>query len=156
MNINKQRTVEANRRYYKNNPWAGRLRQMRYRCNNKNDARYRNYGGRGIKCFLTMENMKCLWVRDKAYLMENPSIDRIDNNGHYIFDNCRFIELADNISKAHFGKSKPKKLTKKKATAIKKLYATGRYSHRKLAKKFGVCFTLIRHIVIGKIWRIAI
>ena len=29
--------------------------------------------------------------------MKCPSIDRIDSNGHYIFSNCRFIELKENL-----------------------------------------------------------
>jgi hypothetical protein len=31
--------------------------------------------------------------------MKEPSIDRIDNDGNYTFDNCRFIELALNKRK---------------------------------------------------------
>lgn len=83
----------------KNKPWLQHLWSANTRCNNKNNKQYKNYGGRGIKCFLNREDIKKLWFRDKAYLMKKPSIDRIDNNWHYTFDNCRFIELTDNIKK---------------------------------------------------------
>ena len=39
--------------------------------------------------------IKKLWFRDKAWLLKRPSIDR-KNGGHYIFQNCRFIELSQN------------------------------------------------------------
>lgn len=58
---------------------------------------YYRYGGRGIECRITEEELKELWFQDKAYEMDQPSIDRIDNDGHYEYSNCRFIELEENI-----------------------------------------------------------
>lgn len=40
---------------------------------------------------MTIEDFEYLWNRDKAWLLEKPSIDREDNDG-----NCRFIELSKN------------------------------------------------------------
>jgi hypothetical protein len=40
--------------------------------------------------------IKELWFRDKAMLMINPTIDRIDRNGNYTKENCRFIEAKEN------------------------------------------------------------
>ena len=31
--------------------------------------------------------------------MKNPSIDRIDNTKNYTLDNCRFMELEDNLAR---------------------------------------------------------
>jgi len=56
------------------------------------------YAGRGIRNFLTFDNLEFLWQRDKAGEMQRPSIDRRDNDGHYSVENCRFIELFENIS----------------------------------------------------------
>ena len=72
-----------------------------YYFTNKNRKDYKEYGGRGIKCLITEEELKELWFRDKAYLMTKPSIDREDNNGHYEFLNCSFIELSKNIAKGN-------------------------------------------------------
>ncbi len=48
--------------------------------------------------------MGVLYYRDGADKMKKPSIDRIDNNGDYTYENCRFIEMAENSRKAHKGK----------------------------------------------------
>lgn len=86
-------------KYQKSHPWNVCLQRARGRCNNKGNNRYYTYGARGIKCYLTTEEIKELWFRDKAYEMKKPSIDRIDNNGDYEIRNCRFMELSDNIKK---------------------------------------------------------
>lgn len=74
-------------------------KQILDRCNNSNNSRYNRYGGRGIKCFITEEELKYLWFRDKASEMKQPSIDRINNDGNYCLENCRFIEMAENSAK---------------------------------------------------------
>lgn len=83
----------------KNKPWLLHLKSIRDRCNNKNSKDYKNYGGRGIQCQLSVDDIKFLWFKDSAYLLNQPSIDRINNNGDYSLDNCSFIELIDNIKK---------------------------------------------------------
>ena len=81
--------TERNQKYYKKHPWAKTQRNILSRL--KNNPRYKN-----ILNFLKVKDLKLLWFRDKAYLMERPSIDRINPDGHYVLDNCRFIELREN------------------------------------------------------------
>ena len=69
------------------------------RCTNSKCCNYKYYGGRGIKNYLTKDNIKELWFRDKAYNMIKPSIDRKDNDGNYEISNCQFIELSENVRK---------------------------------------------------------
>jgi len=85
--------------YYKKFPWKWTLYHIKERCNNKNCKAYKNYGGRGIKCLITAEEIKILWFRDKASKMKIPSIDRIDNDGNYYIENCRFIEKGENSAR---------------------------------------------------------
>ena len=85
--------------YRKKYPWVKPYRAALERCTNKNCHKYRRYGRRGIKFMLTMEEIKTLWFRDKAYTLEVPSIDRINNEGHYEYSNCRFIERHENSRK---------------------------------------------------------
>lgn len=86
--------------YLKQNPWLTHGYDAKKRCVNKKNSHYMYYGGRGIKYLLTSEQVKFLWFRDKAYEMKRPSIDRIDNDGNYELNNCRFIEFLENIGKA--------------------------------------------------------
>lgn len=75
------------------------LKSARYRCNNRN---YKTYFDKKIECFLTLEDIYYLWDRDNADAMEQPSLDRIDNNKNYTIDNCRFIEHIENSIKDNF------------------------------------------------------
>ena len=89
---------------YKKFPWLKTYHQIECRCKQKRNASYPYYGAKGIKNFLTREDLKKLWFRDKAYLMSRPSIDREKSNLDYTFDNCRYMELSKNCSIAHKGK----------------------------------------------------
>lgn len=81
-------------------PWIICYCKIQQRCHNPKDTSYKNYGKKGIKnLFTSSEEIKFLWFRDKAYLMQRPSIDRINNDGNYELSNCRFIELKENIGK---------------------------------------------------------
>jgi len=68
--------------------WAS----MKDRCKNKNNSGYKNYGGRGISVCDAWGNHFVLfydWAISNGY-KEGLSIDRIDNDGNYHPDNCRF------------------------------------------------------------------
>jgi len=86
--------------WYKKNPWYSSYRNARNRCLNKNSKDYKNYGGRGIKFFLSIEEIKYIWFRDNARFLKMATIDRIDNNGDYELNNCRFIEKSENSRKS--------------------------------------------------------
>ena len=76
------------------------LIDIRQRCGNPNNPAYRWYGERGIKCQITRMEIRYLWNRDRAFLLQHPSIDRIDSTGNYEIGNCRFIELSENGTRA--------------------------------------------------------
>jgi len=72
------------------------LSNISTRCNDMNNV---DYGGKGIRNFISYAELSFLWDRDNASSMKRPSIDRIDNNKNYELSNCRFIELSLNVTK---------------------------------------------------------
>lgn len=88
----------------KNNPFKARisivLTGIKARCRRKNHIAYKHYGKKGIKCYLTFNDLVYLWERDNAGKLDSPSVDRIDNSGPYSRDNCRYIERAENSRKS--------------------------------------------------------
>ena len=69
------------------------------RCYNKNSSRYRWYGGRGITMcqdWYTFVPFK-EWAESSNY-SDTLTIDRINNNGNYEPDNCRWITNAENTN----------------------------------------------------------
>lgn len=81
-------------------PWRIIYNALCNRCNNPSHIKFSYYGGRGIKALITLDEVRQLWFRDSAYLMIKPSIDRVNSNGNYIYDNCRFIEQSENAKRA--------------------------------------------------------
>lgn len=79
---------------------------MKRRCHNPSNKRYENYGGRGIKvCDEWMDFLPFYeWAIKNGY-KDNLTIDRVDVNGDYTPENCKWstaIEQQNNTTRNHF------------------------------------------------------
>ena len=82
-------------------------KNMRSRCNNINSIYYERYGGRGItvhkdwnKFIPFME-----WALENGY-QDGLEIDRINNDGNYEPENCRFVTHIKNMNNRNHRKTK--------------------------------------------------
>uniref|UniRef100_A0A6M3LBR4 Uncharacterized protein n=1 Tax=viral metagenome TaxID=1070528 RepID=A0A6M3LBR4_9ZZZZ len=76
-------------------PWHRTYKRIKCRCYWKNHKGHKYY--KNIKNFLSVVDIKFLWFRDGASSMQRPSIDRKNSKEDYTLDNCRYIELRENV-----------------------------------------------------------
>lgn len=123
--------------------WQG----ARQRCNNIKSKDYSRYGGRGIKVcdrWNSFEN----FLEDMG---EKPTpthtLDRIDNNGDYSPENCRWVTPREQTHN-----SRVVKLDIEKVSKIRKLHLDSSMTQTALAIKYNIHQSVISRIINGKIW----
>ena len=117
---------------------------MRTRCTNPHHSQYKDYGGRGIKIcdrWLGLEGFKHFY-EDMGPRPEGCTLDRIDVNGDYCPENCRW---ADRETQANNKRLRSKNLV---------TYREQTKSMSEWAKILGVPFYLLNNRISRYHWDI--
>ena len=91
------RMIKYNTKYFDEESYilSRKILSMKARCYNPNEPGYKNYGGRGIKICDEWKNdtQKFInWAKSHGF-KKGLSIGRIDVNGDYCPENCRFVDM---------------------------------------------------------------
>jgi hypothetical protein len=114
---------------------------MRFRFNNENDAQYKDYGGRGIKVCSEWDSFS-QFIADMGLPGIGMQIERIDNNGNYCKENCKWAcikEQANNRRNTTCFQIAGKRVTR---TQIQHTMKWTRDQYRRRFEKKGIAWIL--------------
>lgn len=132
------------------------FKDMKARCNNKTLKCYKNYGGRGIKSeWESFEEFKHDMYKSYLEHMKqfsrkiDTTLDRVDNNGNYNKENCKWSTwIEQNRNK------RTNKLNWDKVNEIRKDFIPKNKmkQYSEMGKKYGVHWSMISKVIKKKIW----
>ena len=120
---------------------------MKHRCYQKGNASYKNYGAKGIIVCDRWVHSPEVFVKDMGKQPDGTTLDRIDSNGIYEPDNCRWATHTEQARN-----SSVSKLTVERVRWIKRLLAEGKLNQYQLASIFKVSQPTISAIVNNLRW----
>lgn len=138
----------GNKLRFKGTPIHNSYSGAKQRCNYKEDKHYNNYGGRGIK--FEWDSFYSFYIDMASTYFDGATIDRIDYNGNYNKDNCRWVTVEQQARN-----TRKNIHTEEDVLLIRKLYSTGNYTQKELAEIFKDSQGNISNIITNKTWVIS-
>jgi hypothetical protein len=138
-------------RYQATNGLSSVYRCMKRRCCDPRHRSYPRYGGRGITvCDKWLSSFESFyrWACDHGY-RRGLQLDRIDNDGSYCPENCRWVSRAVNMRN-----NSNTKLDEQRVEVIRILLSDG-IAQREIAGRFGISQSAVSNVHTSKTWKIA-
>ncbi|HDR8448215.1 TPA: hypothetical protein QC311_000234 [Bacillus cereus] len=106
-------------------------KNMKSRCLNEKNKSYRHYGGKGVvicEAWLSYE-IFYNWSITNGY-EDNLTLDRIDNDGNYELNNCRWVDVKTQV--------------RNRSITAKVLFHSKEIPIAELAEEYGIDYLLVK------------